>query len=113
MDKMLKQLEEYGADTKGTMDRFLNDMELYRTCFTAYLEDEVFLKLGEALHRKDYENAFEYAHTLKGTTGNMGLTPLYQVICRMVEALRKKEYSNLQNDYTIVMEQLKQLEKYK
>lgn len=40
---------------------------------------------------RDYTAAFEAAHTLKGVVGNMGLTPLYQAVCEIVEPLRKRE----------------------
>ncbi|MEG1850081.1 MAG: Hpt domain-containing protein, partial [Oscillospiraceae bacterium] len=90
MDPMLDNLRLYGADMDGAMSRFLDDIDLYKTCFTVFLADESFPKLGEALAAMDYEAAFEYAHTLKGVTGNMGLTPLYQVLCHLVAMLRSR-----------------------
>ncbi|MEG1687116.1 MAG: Hpt domain-containing protein [Angelakisella sp.] len=109
MDRMLEQLKEYGADIDGAMGRFLGDVELYKTCFATFLKDESFGKLGESLEQADYEKAFEHAHTLKGITGNMGLTPLYQVICRMVEVLREKKCTGLQADYAEIVAQLNRL----
>ncbi|MEG1537193.1 MAG: Hpt domain-containing protein [Clostridiales bacterium] len=111
MDVMLQKLQEYGADVDGAMGRFLNDVPLYKTCFTIFLEDEAFLKLAQALEERDYQNAFTYAHTIKGVAGNMGLTPLYQVICHIVEALRKNDYSCLSDYQAEMMEQLDKLEK--
>ncbi|MEG1869477.1 MAG: Hpt domain-containing protein [Oscillospiraceae bacterium] len=111
MDIMLEKLKDYGADVDGAMGRFLDDIPLYKTCFLAFLNDEAFINLGIALIAKDYKNAFEYAHTLKGITGNMGLTPLYQLICSIVEALRSNEYSDLQASYVEVRKQLEVLTK--
>ncbi|MEG2378555.1 MAG: Hpt domain-containing protein [Clostridia bacterium] len=107
MDNMLAKLKDYGADIDGTMARFLDDVDLYKSCFAKYLQDEAFDKLGRALSEKDYKSAFEYAHTLKGITGNMGLTPLYSDICNIVEALRETDYSCLLSYYTEVLNQLK------
>ncbi|MEG1505242.1 MAG: Hpt domain-containing protein [Lachnospiraceae bacterium] len=112
MNEILEKLEKYGADVTGAMGRFLDDEDLYQTCFVVFLKDESFQKLGEAIAKKEYEKSFEYAHTLKGVAGNMGLTPMYQVLCDMVEDLRKEEYSNLSEYYKEVMNQLRILEQW-
>ncbi|MEG0330221.1 MAG: Hpt domain-containing protein [Longicatena sp.] len=109
MKELLLKLKAYGADVDGAMERFLEDIELYQSCFNTYLEDEAFVKLGEALNKQEYDRAFEYAHTLKGITGNMGLTPLYQVICSMVEDLRIHKNDQLVLYYTEIMKQLELL----
>ena len=43
-------------------------------------------------------SAFEAAHTLKGVTGNMGLTPLYDAVCTIVEPLRTGRTGGLHKD---------------
>ncbi|MEG2176445.1 MAG: Hpt domain-containing protein [Oscillibacter sp.] len=106
MDDLIEKLTAYGGDMDGAMGRFVDDAALYESCFTVFLADEAFPKLGEALETSDYEKAFEYAHTLKGVTGNMGLTPLYEVICQIVEGLRGKHLDHLQEDYAEVTRQL-------
>ncbi|MEG0289957.1 MAG: Hpt domain-containing protein [Erysipelotrichaceae bacterium] len=104
-DKM-EQLKLYGADIEGTMNRFLNDVDLYISCFETFLKDEAFDKLGNAIQKNDYQSAFDYAHTLKGVVGNMGLTPMYQIISKMVEKLRNNQHDSLNEDYQLIMEQL-------
>ncbi|MEG0689192.1 MAG: Hpt domain-containing protein [Hungatella sp.] len=105
----MKKLKEYGADVEGAMGRFLGDVELYKTCFSALLADESFPQLGEALLEQNYAKAFENAHTLKGIIGNMGITPLYLVICNMVETMRNQEQLGLQEDYAEVQAHLTRL----
>ncbi|MEG1632618.1 MAG: Hpt domain-containing protein [Oscillospiraceae bacterium] len=109
MGTMLEKLNEYGADVQGAMERFLGDEELYEACFMVFLADEAFPLLGEALALKDYTQAFEAAHTLKGVAGNMGLTPIYNLICGIVDALRAKDYSDLQTQYAEINNQLSKL----
>ncbi|MEG0811815.1 MAG: Hpt domain-containing protein [Eubacterium sp.] len=109
MDKMLESLREYGADMDGAMGRFLKDMDLYKVCFTAFLNDENFQKLEESLLEKNYIDAFESAHTLKGVAGNMGLTPIYQIICTLVEALRNNEHTRLDDLYKAITEERQKL----
>lgn len=102
---LMDRLEEYGADTKSAMARFLDDEELYVSCFASFLDDEAFSQLDDALGCGDYEQAFEAAHTLKGVAGNMGLTPLYHAICDIVESLRMKEVSNIAELHAVISDQ--------
>ena len=81
-------LEAYGVDYQTTMDRFLGNETLYRSLLDRLFEDDSLQKLGGALASGDTAKAFEAAHTLKGVTGNMGLTPLYAALCTLVEPLR-------------------------
>ena len=84
-------LEAYGVDYQTTMDRFLGNETLYRSLLDRLFEDDSLQKLGGALASGDTAKAFEAAHTLKGVTGNMGLTPLYAALCTLVEPLRTGE----------------------
>ncbi len=68
-----------------------------------FKNDPAFGELGVAIENKQYEHAFDQAHTLKGVAGNMGLTPLFTVICNIVEPLRAHQYSNLDALYAAVM----------
>ncbi|MEG0824717.1 MAG: Hpt domain-containing protein [Oscillospiraceae bacterium] len=106
MDDFLVHLKDYGGDMEGAMVRFVGDTDLYKTCFATFLADVAFPDLGIALQAADYKRAFECAHTLKGVVGNMGLTPLYTVICHMVENLRSQDYSQLDTDYAEILRQL-------
>ncbi|MEG1782935.1 MAG: Hpt domain-containing protein, partial [Oscillospiraceae bacterium] len=107
------RLREYGADVSGAMERFLNDEDLYKVCYDVLLQDEAFENLGEALKEQNYEVAFECAHTLKGVIGNMGLSPIYKVVCGIVEDLRQKEVKGLNDSYKELMSQLEELKKMK
>ena len=75
MGEFREIFEVYGADYNSTMARFMGKEAMY-------------LKF---LEQQDYEAAFAAAHTLKGVVGNMGLTPLFNAVCAIVEPLRKRE----------------------
>lgn len=83
--------ETYGADYDTTMKRFLGNREMYLKILGLLPRDDSMEKLGKALDAGDLERAFEAAHTLKGVAGNLGLTPLYEAACAMVEPLRHRE----------------------
>lgn len=81
----------YGADYGATMRRFMGNETMYLRLLDMLFRDENLEKLGSALDAGDLQAAFEAAHTLKGVVGNMGLTPLYEAVCVMVEPLRAGE----------------------
>lgn len=84
-------LTAYGADYERTMARFMGNESMYLRFLGMLFEDENLAKLGDALAAGDRTAAFEAAHTLKGVAGNMGLTPLYDAVCAIVEPLRAQD----------------------
>ena len=103
-DTLKKVLTEYGVDMKKTMERFVGDEDLYAECLTKFLSDSSWPLLKNAYEHKEYKEMFEYAHTLKGVTGNLGLTPLYNAVSDMVGALRFEQYEKVDGLYELVEE---------
>ena len=91
--------DAYGADYSATMERFMGNEALYLRFLDMLFEDESLQTLGKALEAGDMANAFAAAHTLKGVAANMGLTPLYQAVCTLVEPLRTGEQ---REDYAVL-----------
>lgn len=100
--ELLSRLSEYGVDLSSTMERFVGNEELYLKCFDMFLSDGNLQLLKDALIQKDYEAAFNAAHTLKGITANMGFSPLLAPVSTLVEALRAGDYSDLDTQYAAV-----------
>ena len=80
--------DAYGADYKTTLDRFMGNEKMYKKFLNMLFQDNNLQKMGDALNTGDLKTAFEAAHTLKGVSANLGLTPLYNAVCEMVEPLR-------------------------
>lgn len=99
MEMIFQRLEEWGCDVEGAMERFLDDRELYVTCLQTVILDGNFKKLGDALEDDKREEAFDYAHTLKGVFANLGLTPMYTIVETIVEPLRSGLPSELEQPY--------------
>lgn len=95
-------LRTYGVDLNEVMERFVNDEELYCDCLDAFIDDPSFDGLHDAILAKEYGAAFDHAHTLKGVAGNLGLGPLLTAIAGIVEPLRNRDYSNLEQQYDTV-----------
>lgn len=75
-------------DYEDGLERFVNKPELYHRFLKKFVNESVFMDLKKAMVEEDYEAAFQYAHTLKGNTGNLSLVHLYEVTVPLVEALR-------------------------
>lgn len=103
MTELIKRLTAYGADMDGALERFVGDEALYADCFGLFLKDPSFAALDAALASGDYAAAFDAAHTLKGVAGNLGLTPLYDAVCSLVEPLRRQDCTGLDAPYQAVL----------
>ncbi|MEG1994484.1 MAG: Hpt domain-containing protein, partial [Oscillospiraceae bacterium] len=77
-------------DIKGTMDRFLDDSDLLFNCLCEFSKDNGFELMKQAISQKNYNSVFENAHSLKGVAANLGLTPIFDSVCKIVELVREK-----------------------
>ena len=102
MGRLLDILDRYDGDAEGVCDRFLGDEELLLQCLFQFAKDQGFQLLESAIMEQEYQQAFEYAHGLKGVTGNLGLTPLYHELCKVVENLKAEDYEKVLDDFVLV-----------
>ena len=81
-------LRRFGANTEEGLGRCLNDEGFYLDLVNMELEDKGFEKLAASLERGDWQAAFAAAHALKGSLGNLALTPIYEPTAALTEKLR-------------------------
>lgn len=99
MDIMYKrQLLAMGVNLNSTLERFLNNEDLYEKFLVKFLDDENFTELKENLKQNNYEKAYANAHTLKGVCANLGIDSLYHILAPMVEKLRENRYVENSNE---------------
>lgn len=92
MDASQKELlEQKGFDVDGTMRRFLNNEALYLKCLKKFLDDSSYENLKEACEEGNCNDAFKWAHTMKGFVSNLGINELYHLLIPMVEKLRVQD----------------------
>ena len=84
----LDSLAAYGANTAEGLARCMNNESFYLRMVNMVLADPRFDALEKAMEAGDAHAAFEAAHALKGSIGNVSLTPLYEPICALTELLR-------------------------
>ena len=105
----IEALKEYGADVADGLQRCMGMEDFYLEMIELGLSDERFETLGKVLEEKNYEEAFEMAHALKGVIGNLALTPLYDTLCDVTEHLRAKDEMDYKPAYDKLMEQRAQI----
>lgn len=108
-EQLLASLKEYGADIDVALDRFMDDVELYRRCLKSFINDKNLDLLDVSLRDKDCKKAFFASHTLKGVAGNLGLGPMYDAIDDVVEPLRGGRCEGLEVEYEIMLKELARL----
>lgn len=89
MDKLIEELRNWGADTDGGIQRVMNDEEFYRMLILKFADSPEFQSLEAALDRGDRKEAFRIAHSLKGASANLSLTPFCRAVSDVVEDLRR------------------------
>lgn len=113
MATLIALLANYGMDVAPTLRRFMNDELFYESCFDLFLNDKGFETLKQQLDSKNYKGAFTTAHALKGVAANLGLTPLYDKLCTLVEALRTDQVEQLPAQYQAIMQEMEVLRQLK
>ncbi len=86
---LIDQLSDLGCDVNDAIGRFMNNTSLYERMLKklpAAVESSPVMPLIES---GDFGTAEANAHTLKGVTGNLSITPLYEGYTDIVNFLRK------------------------
>ena len=86
----LDALRAYGANTGEGLSRCMNNEPFYLRMVNMALADHNFDALSAAINTGNLTAAFEAAHALKGSIGNVSLTPIYKPLCELTELLRGK-----------------------
>lgn len=77
-----------GNDYDAALERTAGDTELLSQLMTMFLEGKSFTELKTALENNDCKAAFAAAHSLKGSSGMLGMDRLFAVVSEMTECLR-------------------------
>lgn len=114
---LIDDLKSLGVNTDEALQRFMGKSELYEKMLgklTAAIND---VPVMPAFDAEDYQKALESAHTLKGVTGNLSVTPLFEGYAKTVDLLRAGEPLKARQVYEEMLpvqkEILNCIEKYK
>ena len=109
----VESLKAYGANTDEGLGRCFNNEAFYLRLVGMGLADANFDRLKDALAARDSKAAFEAAHALKGSIGNLALTPIYNPVSELTEKLRGQadmvDVGDLANEVFAQLEKAKAL----
>ncbi len=88
-------LKSAGIDYESGNIRFNGEDAVYQKFLRMFPDDPSYYKTVKAISEGDLENAFNNAHTLKGASGNLSLSNLYDTTSLLVEELRTQKTDNL------------------
>ena len=100
----VNDLKTYGANTEEGLGRCMNNESFYLRLVKMIPGDANFPKLYDAVENGDLDIAFEAAHALKGSAGNLSLTPIFAPISEITELLRART----QTDYSALINQIRE-----
>lgn len=99
----IDELKAYGANVSEGLRRCMDNESFYLRLVKMIPGDPNFQKLYDAVDGEDFDAAFEAAHALKGSTGNLSLTPIFAPVSEITELLRART----QTDYSALITEIR------
>lgn len=85
---LLDELKDLGSNVDEGLERFMGNAALYERMLRTLPGMLRKTDVGAAFASGDTTDAMEKAHALKGVTGNLSITPLYEAYTKIVDYLR-------------------------
>ena len=98
----IEDLANWGANVEEGLGRCMGMEDFYLRLVATVRDDAGFDALEEAVAEGRLNDAFEAAHALKGSLGNLSLTPLYEPVYEITELLRNET----QTDYAPLLSKI-------
>ena len=90
MDRAI--LDAAGLDTADALDRMMGSEALLGRLLGTFLKEDTMEKLEAAAAADDPVAGLEAAHALKGVSGNLSMTRLYELTSRQCELIRADDW---------------------
>ena len=105
-----KFYEDINGNYNAALSIMMNDALIERM-LAKFMNDNAYNDIIAAYQNHDLERVFVLSHTFKGVTGNLALTPLYELASIITEATRNNPNAEIANEikkleevYTLVVE---------
>ncbi len=86
-----ERLKEYGVNVSEALERFMGNEKLFLMTLKKFSASVEAHEVREKIISGDRSTAIANAHTLKGVTGNLSMTPLYEAYVEIVQSLKNGE----------------------
>ncbi len=88
MDMLDANLEAWGADIEGALQRMMDDSVFYHRLLREYAQNPALWELVVKVGDGQYKESYITAHSLKGAAANLGLIPIMERLEIVVRDLR-------------------------
>lgn len=86
---LFAELKELGVNVDEGLERVMDDEPLYETMLGMFLDKVNSNHIGiEDFHEENLDELIERVHILKGLTGNLAMTPLFEGYMKVLDLLR-------------------------
>ncbi len=85
---VLEELKTLGVNVEEGLKRLNNNEKLYRRLLGSFVKAISVNYVGVDFDSADCQSAIEKTHTIKGTAGNLSITPIYEAYSQIVDLLR-------------------------
>lgn len=86
---LLDEMKELGVNVDEGLKRFMGNSSLYERMFGSFVKMINKSLVDPDFDANDYQEVIEKAHAIKGATGNLSITPLYEAYSEIVSLLRE------------------------
>lgn len=111
---MENKLNTIGINYQDLMERLGNNESIVERFLKKFINDHTFEHIQQDLEGHDYDSLLRDVHSLKGISGNLSMTSLYQITDMWVADLRaenfqtsEKLYQETSLEYTKIIHGLK------
>jgi len=99
--ELLDELESLGVDVKEGLGRVMDDADLYKMMLDMFLTNIQSAPIRpEDFDGQNLDELIAKVHTLKGTTGNLSITPLYTRYMETLTLLRENKPGEAKKVFT-------------
>ncbi len=92
---LFNSLKLLDVDTDGTVSRFMNNEDIYVKFLIGYPSAERMPAIRSALDEKNTDSLIMHVHKLKGVSGNLGMTTIYNNAEAAIKLLRAGTYEGV------------------
>ena len=85
---LFEDLKDLGVDVDGGLQRINGNEKLYTRLLGTFVKAIKGQAVSPDFDSNDYEDVKEKAHALKGTSGNLSITPVYEAYTEIMNLLR-------------------------
>lgn len=88
---LIQELKSLGVDTDKGLERMGGNSSLYERMLVKFVDMIKSSPVQVDFDCSDYSDILESAHAIKGASGNLAITPIYEAYSEIVRLLRAQQ----------------------